>query len=131
MPSTDANLIALYGLEQLSKSVARSNPDGTKGVKLRKSYKNHIADLPGKHVIPKDRNLSFVAFRPREPGSQINIKPFDELYLRQCLNLDKTTGPIAGFPLAKLGMLEDSTSATSPKRQRPEDPASMRKKPKF
>lgn len=35
----------MYGLNDLAKSVARTGPDGqSKGVKLRKTYKNHIKD---------------------------------------------------------------------------------------
>lgn len=50
-PTPKDNLIKLYGLIPVTKSLARTNPDGSKGVKLRKSYKNHIQDLPGKHQI--------------------------------------------------------------------------------
>lgn len=34
----------MYGLDELALSVARTAPDGGKGVKLRKTYKNHIKD---------------------------------------------------------------------------------------
>jgi hypothetical protein len=34
----------MYSLEDLAKSVARTNPDGSKAVKLRKTYKNHIKE---------------------------------------------------------------------------------------
>lgn len=37
-------MYALYTLEDLAKSVARTNPDGSKAVKLRKTYKNHIKE---------------------------------------------------------------------------------------
>jgi hypothetical protein len=38
------DLYAMYGLNDLAKSVARTKPDGSKAVKLRKTYKNHIKD---------------------------------------------------------------------------------------
>lgn len=56
-PSPLDDLISLYGLQDLSRQVARTNPDGTKAVKLRKSYKNQINDLSGKFsVIPTREN---------------------------------------------------------------------------
>lgn len=51
-PSATQNLIDLYGLGPLATSVARFDPITGEKRKLRKSYKNHIADLPGKHEIP-------------------------------------------------------------------------------
>lgn len=51
-PSATHNLIDLYGLGNLASSVARFDPLTGEKRKLRKSYKNHIADLPGKHDIP-------------------------------------------------------------------------------
>ncbi|KAI1005075.1 hypothetical protein K3495_g3147 [Podosphaera aphanis] len=44
IPDLRQDLFALFGLESIAKSVARTNPDGSKGVKLRKTYKNHIKD---------------------------------------------------------------------------------------
>ncbi|CZT12738.1 hypothetical protein WAI453_005529 [Rhynchosporium graminicola] len=38
------DLFERYDLYPIAKTVARTNPDGTKGVKLRKTYKNHIKD---------------------------------------------------------------------------------------
>lgn len=43
-PDLTQDLFTLYNLENVSKSVARTNPDGSKGVRLRKTYKNHIKD---------------------------------------------------------------------------------------
>jgi len=43
-PDLKQDMFALYNLEDIAKSVARTNPDGSKGVKLRKTYKNHIKD---------------------------------------------------------------------------------------
>ncbi|KAE9375009.1 Rox3-domain-containing protein [Stipitochalara longipes BDJ] len=44
LPDLKQDLYALYTLEDLAKSVARTNPDGSKAVKLRKTYKNHIKE---------------------------------------------------------------------------------------
>lgn len=56
-PNPLDDLISAYGLQDLSRQVARTNPDGTKAVKLRKSYKNQINDLSGKFsVIPTREN---------------------------------------------------------------------------
>ncbi|SZF06369.1 unnamed protein product [Blumeria hordei] len=44
IPDLKEDLFEMYGLEAIAKSVARTNPDGSKGVKLRKTYKNHIKD---------------------------------------------------------------------------------------
>lgn len=51
-PSATENLTQLYGLAPLASSVARFDPSTHEKRKLRKSYKNHISDLPGKHEIP-------------------------------------------------------------------------------
>ncbi|SCU97620.1 LADA_0H07228g1_1 [Lachancea dasiensis] len=56
-PNPLDDLISVYGLQNISQQVARTNPDGTKAVKLRKSYKNQINDLSGKFsVIPTREN---------------------------------------------------------------------------
>ncbi|CCK69436.1 Rox3p KNAG_0C03280 [Huiozyma naganishii CBS 8797] len=56
-PNPLDDLIALYGLNDLSRQVARTNMDGSKAVKLRKSYKNQISDLSGKFTsIPTKEN---------------------------------------------------------------------------
>jgi hypothetical protein len=44
LPDLKEDLYSLYKLEDLAKSVARTNPDGSKAVKLRKTYKNHIKE---------------------------------------------------------------------------------------
>jgi len=43
-PDLRQDMFTLYKLEDIAKSIARTNPDGSKGVKLRKTYKNHIKD---------------------------------------------------------------------------------------
>ncbi|SCU95352.1 LAME_0F11826g1_1 [Lachancea meyersii CBS 8951] len=56
-PNPLDDLISVYGLQDISQQVARTNPDGTKAVKLRKSYKNQINDLSGKFsIIPTREN---------------------------------------------------------------------------
>ncbi|ODV97190.1 hypothetical protein PACTADRAFT_1766 [Pachysolen tannophilus NRRL Y-2460] len=120
LPSPSSNLIALYGLNDISKSVARTNPDGSKGVKLRKSYKNHIADLPGRHNIQKEHNLSMIAFAPRaeDNSSVVDIKPLDDSYLKSCLNFEKT--PLAGIPgfdVSQLGMDDSGNDERRKKRK--------------
>lgn len=56
-PNPLDDLISVYQLTDLSQQVARTNMDGTKAIKLRKSYKNQISDLSGKFtVIPTREN---------------------------------------------------------------------------
>ena len=56
-PNPLDDLIAVYGLSDIAEQVARTNKDGSKAVKLRKSYKNQIADLSGKFSqIPTREN---------------------------------------------------------------------------
>ena len=44
------NLISLFGLDDIAKSVERRNPvTGEKTNRLRKSYENHIKDFPGRN----------------------------------------------------------------------------------
>ncbi|KAK9327117.1 hypothetical protein V1520DRAFT_349672 [Lipomyces starkeyi] len=45
--SATHNLIPLFGLSTIQASVARTDPVTGAKRKLRKSYKGHIADLPG------------------------------------------------------------------------------------
>ncbi|KAL6928086.1 hypothetical protein ACO0SA_002816 [Hanseniaspora valbyensis] len=46
-PNPMDNLLDVYQLNDIAKQVARFNEDGTRGVKLRKSYKNQISDIAG------------------------------------------------------------------------------------
>ncbi|SCU87098.1 LAMI_0D04720g1_1 [Lachancea mirantina] len=56
-PNPLEDLISVYGLQDVSRQVARTNADGSKAVKLRKSYKNQISDLSGKFsAIPTREN---------------------------------------------------------------------------
>lgn len=105
-PHPTDNLIELYNLTSIASSVARVNEDGTKGVKLRKSYKAHINDLPGKHtVIPKDRTISPIVFAPEREGAPIQIKKMDEQVLRSYLQFQKTMDDgIPGFDPVNLAI---------------------------
>ncbi|CCF60804.1 hypothetical protein KAFR_0L01940 [Kazachstania africana CBS 2517] len=56
-PNPLDDLISVYGLDDLARQVARTNSDGSKAVKLRKSYKNQISDISGKfNTIPTREN---------------------------------------------------------------------------
>ena len=90
------NLIKLYGLEETARSLARTNPDGSKGVKLRKSYKNHIQDLPGKHNIPNAKPIPNGLLDPMLDGMPDIIKPLDPNMVKKALDFDKT--PLNGIP---------------------------------
>ncbi|GMM36316.1 Rox3 protein [Saccharomycopsis crataegensis] len=115
-PSPKQNLIELYGLNSLALSVARTNPDGTKGVKLRKSYKSHISDLPGKHtIIDTEKDISPVVFRPvyendANDTSKTEIKTLDMNFLLDKLRFDRTPDSgIPNFDVANLAVSDSST----------------------
>ncbi|SMN21304.1 similar to Saccharomyces cerevisiae YBL093C ROX3 Subunit of the RNA polymerase II mediator complex [Maudiozyma saulgeensis] len=56
-PNPLDDLMSVYGLSDLANQVARTNKDGSKAVKLRKSYKNQISDLSAKFsTIPNREN---------------------------------------------------------------------------
>lgn len=104
------NLLKMYGLEPIVKSLTRTNPDGTKGVKLRKSYKNHIQDLPGKHQMPPAKELQMAVLDPGVAQAPNIIKPIDPLILGQALNFDKTpVNGIPGFNIADLAINDQQT----------------------
>ncbi|XBW37847.1 hypothetical protein QEN19_003423 [Hanseniaspora menglaensis] len=46
-PNPMENLLNMYQLNDIAKQVARYNEDGSRGVKLRKSYKNQVSDIAG------------------------------------------------------------------------------------
>ncbi|CDK26718.1 unnamed protein product [Kuraishia capsulata CBS 1993] len=115
-PSFKQDLLRIYALDSVSNSVARTNPDGKKGVKLRKSYKNHITELPGKHDIPKDRDLSPLVFGPPREGVQPEIKTFDIEELKSLVSFERSSiNGIPGFDPSKLAM-EDKMSPGSDKK---------------
>lgn len=90
------NLLAVYGLEEIALSLARTKNDGTKGVKLRKSYKNHILDLPGKHQVPNAKPISEHMLNPDYAKTPDLIKEISTDVLRMALSFEKT--PINGLP---------------------------------
>ncbi|PVH16257.1 uncharacterized protein CXQ87_004129 [Candidozyma duobushaemuli] len=97
-PSPLDNLLKMYGLEPIAKSLERTKPDGSKGVKLRKSYKNHIQDLPGKHQIP-----------PAKAQPDL-IHELDADLLNHALKFEKTpVNGIPGFNPAELAISDQST----------------------
>ncbi|KAH3667392.1 hypothetical protein OGAPHI_003041 [Ogataea philodendri] len=117
-PSFNTDLIRLYGLQPIAQSLARVNPDGSKGVKLRKSYKNHVNDLPGKHSIPTDRSLSPIVFHPDNPDlsqTQLTQYPLEELKSLFAFEKSSING-VPGFDPAKLAI--DSLDSATPKKER-------------
>lgn len=95
-PSPIENLLSMYGLEPIAKKLARTKSDGSKGVKLRKSYKNHIQDLPGKHQIPDSKPLNGQLLDPEVAQQSDIIKELNSELLNVALKLDRT--PINGIP---------------------------------
>ncbi|CAI5760658.1 unnamed protein product [Candida verbasci] len=95
-PTPLDNLLKKYNLESIAKSLTRVNPDGSKGVKLRKSYKNHIQDLPGKHQISSSKPISPNLLDPQISELPDIINPLDQSLLNRALKFDKT--PINGIP---------------------------------
>lgn len=83
-PNPVDDLISVYGLEEVARQVARTNPDGTKAMKLRKSYKNQIQDLSGRFLtIPSRENgkggdISHVIFQ-NNPDMVNHVKLVDNM----------------------------------------------------
>lgn len=65
-------------------------------MKLRKSYKNHISDLPGKHQVPPSNPVPPQLLDPLLAQQPNTIKPINADLLRRALQFDKT--PINGIP---------------------------------
>lgn len=80
----------------MAQSLARVNSDGSKSVKLRKSYKNHILDLPGKHQVPGPKPINGALLDPNLAHQPDVIKEINAELLNQALRFDKT--PINGIP---------------------------------
>lgn len=109
-PSGTVNLTKLYGLRELANSVARFDPVTNEKHKLRKSYKNHIADLSGKHTIPTAGSnsrghswslLELARQPPRYDDDRSSVPPplqppLDPSSLSYALNFDKA--PATGIP---------------------------------
>lgn len=95
-PSPLDNLLKQFGLEKTAESLTRTNRDGSKGVKLRKSYKNHISDLPGKHNIPGPKPIPNGMLDPMISQAPHVIKPLDGQMLLKALMFEKL--PHGGIP---------------------------------
>lgn len=121
-PSLSDDVIRMYGLQDLAQSLTRQNPDGSKGVKLRKSYKSHISDLPGKHVVPIDDSKTFsrIVLMPDNPDFiKPKIDPFPIEYLQKVIKFEKT-GPngIPGFDSNKLALSNMNSSDLKKEKKR-------------
>lgn len=128
-PHPTQNLISLYNLDTIAESVARLNEDGTKGVKLRKSYKAHMTDLSAKSApIGTVRTLSPVVFAPEREGAPIRIEPFEPTMLKYNVSFDRTpeTG-IPGFDPAELG-IGDGNQGTKRKSKNKGDESQKRRR---
>ncbi|KAG0680877.1 RNA polymerase II holoenzyme/mediator subunit [Pichia californica] len=127
-PTLRDDVIRLYNIQSLAQSLTRVNLDGSKGVKLRKSYKSHISDLPGKHNIPTDnKNFVQLALMPENPDlTKPKIEPFNIDYLNKVLNLEKT-GPngIPGFDSSKLALSNMDYSDSKKEKKRKINPNSL------
>lgn len=109
-PSPLDNLLALYKLEPIANSISRVKSDGSKGVKLRKSYKNHILDLPGKHQIPAPKPVDGQILNPELSNLPDVIKEFDSGLLASALKFDKTSiNGIPGFNTADLAISDTAS----------------------
>ncbi|QWU89077.1 hypothetical protein CA3LBN_003400 [Candidozyma haemuli] len=109
-PSPLDNLLKMYGLEPIAKSLERTKPDGSKGVKLRKSYKNHIQDLPGKHQIPPAKAVPAALLDPNLSQQPDLIHELDADLLNHALKFEKTpVNGIPGFNPAELAISDQST----------------------
>lgn len=109
-PTPLDNLISVYGLEPVARLLARTNPDGSKGVKLRKLYKNHIVDLPGKHQVSQAKPVNPQIMDPLVNTAPNIIKRLDPELLKLALQFDKTpSGGIPGFNPADLAINDQQT----------------------
>ncbi|KAK9465696.1 Rox3 mediator complex subunit-domain-containing protein [Lipomyces arxii] len=98
------NLIPLFGLTTIANSVARQDPVTGAKRKLRKSYKGHLADLPGRNEIPTE-HLILRLIHQSEDGSKA-VRPIDHGLLENVFTMEKTaeTG-VPGFDATLLGIL--------------------------
>lgn len=97
-------------MEPIAKSLARTNYDGSKGVKLRKSYKNHIQDLTGKHQISSLKPIQEGLLNPTVAQAPDLIKELDPQLLSQALKFEKTSiNGIPGFNTADLAINDQQT----------------------
>ncbi|KAK9452144.1 Rox3 mediator complex subunit-domain-containing protein [Limtongia smithiae] len=129
-PSASANLIPLFGLSAIAASVARQDPVTGAKRKLRKSYKGHIAEFPGKNEIPTEHYLLRLIYAPTAndpppplgvaPGGTSAAPPVPELHLdKQLLDsifaMEKTPySGIPGFDPAALGIVAPLSPPPAP-----------------
>lgn len=113
------SLIDIYGLRDFANSVARQDPISGAKRKLRKSYKNHIGDLPGRHPIPAGQeskwSLMSLAFMPPSNDAQ-NIPQ------SMISHLKIIPGPLPNFDTSQLAAPSpppsESPAASSDKRDK-------------
>lgn len=128
-PTPLNNLLAMYDLELIASSLERTKPDGSKGVKLRKSYKNHIQDLKGKHPIPAAKPINGQLLDPELPKQPDVITEFNPDLLNAALKFDKTPiNGIPGFSPADLALSDQTGSARSDDNGESEEAKRKRKK---
>lgn len=100
-PSGADSLVDLYGLRDFANSVARQDPVTNTKRKLRKSYKNHVSDLPGKHPIPgpgeSKWTLLDAALRPPTSVSEAERSLEFSADMMSHLKFQKSTGSVPGF----------------------------------
>jgi len=101
-PSGKQSLLDLYELRSFANSVARQDPQTGAKRKLRKSYKNHIADLPGKHPVPGPGETAWslfdAAIRPAPQSATEAVKSLDfapDILAK--LKFQKSTTPLPSF----------------------------------
>lgn len=122
-PSLCDDLFPMYGLNELAESVARTGPDGvSKGVKLRKTYKNHIkthgvagAFDSQKREFDSPESLFMMMVAPAEEwnaeytrGKEIeNGLGLDDSILNKAFTMSKGTIPKTMWDASVLGDMAD------------------------
>ena len=96
------NLISLYGLDRLAQYLARNDAFGQPR-KLRKTYKDYLAAIPGRHTIERDDMISRILMN--DSGNREPHETVDSATLLECVNL--APGSIPGFDESWIGMDED------------------------
>ncbi|OBA23667.1 hypothetical protein METBIDRAFT_9914 [Metschnikowia bicuspidata var. bicuspidata NRRL YB-4993] len=128
-PTPLDNLLAMYDLELIASSLGRTKPDGSKGVKLRKSYKNHIQDLKGKHQIPPSKPLNGQILDPELAKIPDVITEFNPELLSAALKFDKTSiNGIPGFSPSDLALSDQAASTRGDDNGESEEAKRKRKK---
>lgn len=101
-PTGRVSLLDIYGLREFANSVARQDPESGAKRKLRKSYKNHIADLPGKQPIPGQGETQWTLIdaamcpAPHNLDDCLKRLEFSDDQLAK-LKLQKSAAPIPNF----------------------------------